>query len=240
MEQNVILITGANRGLGLETARQLAALGHIIFLGVRSKEKGMAAIHKIESPHPLIPVIIDLENEGTFSNAVDCITTTYGRLDVLINNAGVMLEEDIMKDSTDNVTSEILKRSFETNFFGTVALTNLLLPLLMKSKAPRIVNVSTNMGSLSMRSNGEPLLKTFAYNTTKTALNSYTVHLANAYAGTFLKVNSAFPGWVKTDMGTEWAPMEVSEGAETLVWLATLPQNGPNGGFFHKKQPISW
>ena len=240
MEQNVILITGANRGLGLETARQLAALGHIIFLGVRSREKGKDAIRKIESPHPLIPVIIDLEDESTFNNAVDSITTTYGRLDVLINNAGVMLEEDIMKDSTDNVPGEILKRSFETNFFGTVALTNLLLPLLMKSKAPRIVNVSTNMGSLSMRSNGEPLLKTFAYNTTKTALNSYTIHLANAYADTFLKVNSAFPGWVKTDMGTEWAPMEVSEGAETLVWLATLPKEGPNGGFFHKKQPISW
>lgn len=240
MDQRVILITGANRGLGLETARQLAASGHIIFLGVRSEEKGMAALNKIKSLHPVIPVVIDMNNAATFSNAVDAITATYGKLDVLINNAGVMLDADIMKDSTDNISGEILERSFQTNFFGVVTLTNLLLPLLMKSEAPRIVNVSTNMGSLSMRSNGEPLLKTFAYNTTKTALNSYTIHLANAYADTVLKVNSAFPGWLKTDMGTEWAPMEVTEGAETLIWLATLSKDGPNGGFFHKKQPLSW
>lgn len=240
MDQRIILITGANRGLGLETARQLAALGHIIFLGVRNEEKGMAAVNKIGSAYPVIPVVIDLDNVQTFSTAVESIMATYGKLDVLINNAAVMLEEDIMGDSTDNVPREILERSFHTNFFGTVTLTNQLLPLLMKSNAPRIVNVSTNMGSLSMRSDGAPLLKTFAYNATKTALNSYTIHLANAYSDTFLKVNSAFPGWLKTDMGTEWAPMEVSEGAETLIWLATLPAEGPTGGFFHKQQPISW
>lgn len=240
MKQKIVLITGANRGLGLETARQLAALGHIIFLGVRNEAKGKAAVQKIESLHPVIPVIIDLDNITTFNNAVEVINNTYGKLDVLINNAGVMLEADIMKDSTDNVEREILERCFHTNFFGTITLTNQLLPLLMKSEAPRIVNVSTDMGSLTMRSNGAELLKTFAYNASKTALNSYTIHLARAYASTFLKINSAHPGWLKTDMGTEWAPMEVNEGAETLIWLATLPPEGPNGGFFHKKQPIPW
>ncbi|WP_295125482.1 SDR family oxidoreductase [uncultured Chitinophaga sp.] len=239
MNQRVILITGANRGLGLETARQLAAQGHIIYIGSRDARKGKMAAGTLKD-HAVTSLQIDLTDPGTFPAAASYIEGQHGRLDVLINNAGVMLDEDIMADSTHNVKPGILKQSFLTNFFGTVELTNYLLPLLMKSVAPRIVNLSSNVGSLTMHSNRAPLMKTFAYNSSKTALNAYTVHLANAYADTPLKVNSAHPGWLKTDMGTEYAPMEVSEGVETISWLATLPDDGPSGGFFHKQEKIDW
>ncbi|MGX5819327.1 SDR family oxidoreductase [Chitinophaga lutea] len=237
--QRTILVTGGNRGLGLETARQLAAAGHFVYLGCRNPDKAAAAAASISASH-VVPLQIDLDHPETFEPAARLIHERHGRLDVLVNNAGVMLEEDIMADSTSTVPASVLYRSFHTNFFGTVGLTNRLLPLLLRSDAPRIVIVSSNVGSLQMRSQGEPLMKTFAYNSSKTALNSYTVHLANAYAHTPLKVNAAHPGWVKTDMGTSYAPMEIPEGAETILWLATLPEDGPNGGFFHKKTPVAW
>lgn len=239
MTERIILITGANRGLGLETARQLALPGHIIYLGSRDAQKGQLAASALKN-QSVFPLQIDLNDPDTFRTACALIEAKHGRLDVLINNAGVMLDEDIMAYSTPNVKPGILKQSFNTNFFGTVELTNALLPLLLKSKAPRIVNLSSNVGSLTMHSNREPLMKTFAYNSSKTALNSYTVHLANAYADTALKVNSAHPGWLKTDMGTDYAPMEVAEGVETILWLATLPDDGPSGGFFHKQTAIAW
>lgn len=239
MEPKIILVTGANRGLGLETAGRLAAMGHIVYLGVRHEEKGRQAALRLNSPTEAIPLVVDLDNETTFTQAFHTIQQRHGRLDVLINNAGIM-EEDLMKDSTATTSTRQLQRSFGTNFFGTVALTNTLLPLLLQSPAPRIVNVSTNMGSLSLLAGGAPLPKTFAYNASKTALNSYTIHLAQAYRHTDLKVNAAHPGWVKTDMGTPYAPMDVAEGVETALWLALLPADGPTGGFFHKKEPVAW
>ncbi|UYQ91163.1 SDR family oxidoreductase [Chitinophaga horti] len=239
MSQKIVLVTGANRGLGLETARQLAALGHIVYLGSRDVQKGRQAAGKIDSKQ-VFTLQVDLNDPDTFHAASATIEAQHGRLDVLINNAGVMLEEDIMSDSTANVNPGVLRNSFVTNFFGTVELTNTLLPLLLRSQAPRIVNLSSNVGSLTMHAQGAPLMKTFAYNSSKTALNSYTVHLANAYGSTPLKVNSAHPGWLKTDMGTSYAPMEVAEGVETVLWLATLPADGPSGGFFHKQERIDW
>ncbi|MCK7554218.1 SDR family NAD(P)-dependent oxidoreductase [Chitinophaga sedimenti] len=237
MKRKIVLITGANRGLGLETARHFAEEGHIVYLGSRNLHKGKTVAAGIPGS---IPLHLDLNDPHTFTAAAEIISADHGRLDVLINNAGIMPEPDIMRDSTRDVPADILKNAFDTNFFGVVSLSNTLLPLLLKSEAPRIVNLSSNVGSLTLHASGAPLMKTFAYNASKTALNSYTVHLANACADTPLKVNSAHPGWLKTDMGTDYAPMEVREGLETVLWLANLPDDGPSGGFFHKQEKIAW
>jgi NAD(P)-dependent dehydrogenase (short-subunit alcohol dehydrogenase family) len=138
---------------------------------------------------------------------------------------------------------EVLRETFETNFFGTVALTQRLLPLIRKSRAGRIVNVSSIMGSLTLHSDpSSPIYgyNVFGYDTSKAALNSFTIHLAHELRGTSIKVNSAHPGWVKTDMGGGGADLEVSEGGKTSAQLALLPSNGPTGGFFHMGQSLPW
>jgi NAD(P)-dependent dehydrogenase (short-subunit alcohol dehydrogenase family) len=138
---------------------------------------------------------------------------------------------------------KILRETFETNFFGTVALTQRLLPLIRKSTAGRIVNVSSIMGSLTLHSDPTSSIyphKVFAYDSSKTALNAFTVHLAHELRDTPIKVNSAHPGWVKTDLGGAGADLDVSEGGKTSAWLATLPANGPTGGYFHLGQPLPW
>jgi NAD(P)-dependent dehydrogenase (short-subunit alcohol dehydrogenase family) len=148
-----------------------------------------------------------------------------------------------MGNSTETVSEEVLRQTFDTNFFSVVTLTQALLPLIRKSEAGRIVNVSSVMGSLSIHANPEAEIygvKPFAYDASKTALNAFTVHLAQALADTPIKVNSAHPGWVKTDLGTEHAPLDVGVGAQTSVRLATLDADGPNGGYFHLEQTLPW
>jgi NAD(P)-dependent dehydrogenase (short-subunit alcohol dehydrogenase family) len=146
-------------------------------------------------------------------------------------------------NTTTTVTPDVLRQTFETNFFAVVALTRALLPLIRKSPAGRIVNLSSILGSLALHSDpSSPIyrMKSFAYDASKTALNAFTVHLADELRETPIKVNSAHPGWVKTDMGGSAAPMEVSEGSKTSVQLATLPDDGPTGGFFHLGKPLPW
>ena len=136
-----------------------------------------------------------------------------------------------------------IRKTFDTNFFNLVELTQILLPLIEKAPAGRIVNLSSILGSLELHASpGSPIydMKGFAYDVSKTALNQFTVHLAHALKGTNVKVNSAHPGWVKTDLGTDAAPMEVVDGAKTSVWLATLPADGPNGGYFHMQDRLPW
>ena len=172
----------------------------------------------------------------------------YGKLDILVNNAGVQLEDSDFGapggfNTTSTVTPEILRQTFETNFFAVVALTQTLLPLIRKAPAGRIVNLSSILGSLTLHSDPSSGIydkKAFAYDASKTALNAFTVHLAQELHGTTIKVNSAHPGWVKTDMGGSAAPLEVSEGGKTSVQLATLPDDGPTGGYFHLGQPLPW
>jgi NAD(P)-dependent dehydrogenase (short-subunit alcohol dehydrogenase family) len=145
--------------------------------------------------------------------------------------------------STAQVPPELLRRVFETNFFAQVALTRTLLPLIRKSKAGRIVNLSSILGSLTLQADPKSPIynaKSFAYDASKTALNAFTIHLAYELRDTNIKVNSAHPGWVKTDMGGQQAPMELSEGAKTSVELATLPDDGPSGGYFHLGKPLPW
>jgi NAD(P)-dependent dehydrogenase (short-subunit alcohol dehydrogenase family) len=249
LDGKVAFITGANRGLGLETARELGKLGIVVVLGSRESEKGEAAAAKLREEGITAESLgFDVTKSKDHQKAYDYFAKEYGRLDILVNNAGVLKESQVSTtDSAPNLTSavspKILRETFETNFFAPVALTQKLLPLIRKAPAGRIVNVSSILGSLTLHSDSKSPIyefKTFAYDSSKAALNAFTVHLAHELRDTKIKVNSAHPGWVKTEMGGPNAPMEVSEGGKTSAQLAILANDGPSGGFFHLGQPLPW
>ena len=240
----VALISGANKGIGFETARQLAQQGFTVLLGSRDQARGEAAAKKLaDEGLDVRPVRLNVTDPGDIEAAAKQIELDFGKLDVLINNAGVMHEGDWSKSRADSADLKLLRETFETNLFAVVAVTQALLPLLRKSDAGRIVNVSSILGSLTMNATpGSPIYgaQTFAYNASKAALNMYTVQLALALKDTKIKVNSAHPGWVKTDLGTDSAPMEVEDGAKTEVALATLGSDGPSGGYIHMGETLPW
>jgi NAD(P)-dependent dehydrogenase (short-subunit alcohol dehydrogenase family) len=239
----VALITGANKGIGLETARQLGALGITVLLGARDRKKGEAAAAELKREGIDARALkLDVVDGGDRKATAEAIGREFGRLDILVNNAGIATE-DMSANSTLTTSEETLRKIFETNFFAVVALTSALLPLLRKSAAGRIVNLSSILGSLTLHATpGSPIYsaKMFAYDASKTALNAYTIHLAHALKDTKIKVNSAHPGWVKTELGGEGAPMEIVDGAKTSVRLATLPDDGPTGGYFHMGDTLPW
>lgn len=245
MSKKIAMITGANKGIGFETARQLGNEGITIIVTARNKEKGNYAAEQLKNEGLDVEFLqLDVTSDADIKNAVDFISAKYGRLDILINNAGIQIEsEGYATNTTLTVSDAILRQTFDTNFFNVVKLTNALLPLIRKSAAGRIVNLSSIMGSLGLHSDpASPIYgaKPFAYDTSKTALNSYTIHLAAALADTNIKVNSAHPGWVKTEMGTESAPMEIADGAKTSVALALLGVDGPSGKYIHLGQELPW
>ena len=241
--KKVALITGANKGLGLETARQLGRQGITVLLGARDLAKGEAAAAALKKDGiDARAVKLDVDHAADYAAVAKLIEKEFGRLDILVNNAGVLLDGR-KGNETSKTSAEMLRKTFDTNFFAVVALTQALLPLIRKSEAGRIVNLSSILGSLTLHAtNGSPIYdaKTFAYDASKAALNSFTIHLAHELAGTKIKVNSAHPGWVKTDMGGEGAQLEIEEGGKTSVELATLPENGPTGGYFHLGKPLPW
>jgi len=239
----IALITGANKGIGLETARQLGKLGVTILVGARDLSRGEQAAEVLRGVGVDAQAVeLDVVNEADRVAVAKLIEKEFGRLDILINNAGVML--DGRKGNETSTTSQsLLRETFETNFFAVVALTQELLPLLRKSEAGRIVNLSSILASLTLHATeGSPIYdaKTFAYDASKSALNAFTIHLAHELQGTKIKVNSAHPGWVKTDMGGEGAQMEIVDGAKTSVELATLGADGPTGGYFHMGEALPW
>ncbi len=241
-KHKVALISGANKGLGLETARQLGKQGVTVLLGARDIAKGEAAAAELgKDGVEAIAVKLDVLDAADVSAAAARVEAEFGLLDILVNNAG-MLVEALGENSTLTVSEEDLRATFETNFFAVVRLTNVMLPLLRKSAAGRIVNVSSILGSLTLHAAQGPksLGKTLAYDASKSALNAYTIHLAAALGDTKIKVNSAHPGWVKTDMGTDAALLDVEEGAKTEVMLATLAEDGPTGGYFHLGKTVPW
>jgi len=182
-----------------------------------------------------------VNDEGSIHKAAARIERDYGRLDILVNNAGVMLDDREKKPSEQSL--EVWRKTFETNLFGLVATTRVLLPLLRKSAAGRIVNLSSILGSITLHATpGSPIYdaKTPAYDASKSAVNAYTVHLAWELKDTPIKVNAAHPGWVKTEMGGEGAQMEIQDGAKTSLALATLGADGPNGGFLHMGETLPW
>jgi NAD(P)-dependent dehydrogenase (short-subunit alcohol dehydrogenase family) len=246
----VAFITGANKGIGLESARGLGELGIAVLLGSRDEANGRRAAETLraEGVWDVEPVRFDVTKPEDHQDIVRQIEGRHGKLDILVNNAGVSLENVEFGapggfNTTSTVTPEILRKTFETNFFGVVALTQALLPLIRMAPAGRIVNQSSILGSLTIRSDpSSPIYdkKSFAYDASKTALNAFTVHLAHELRGTGIKVNSAHPEWAKTGMGGQVAPIEVSEGGRTSGQLATLPDDGPSGGYLHLEQPLLW
>lgn len=235
-DKRVALITGAYKGLGLEIARQLGQQGIVVIVSARSIAKAEDAAAQLRKEQiEARGVELDVTDSSHIQSVTELINREYGRLDILVNNAGVYL--DHLGNSPD-----VMRASFEANVFGPQALSDALLPLLKQSDAGRIVNQSSILGSLGTLLADEMLgpRSVPGYTTSKAAMNAWTVQLSIALRDTNVKVNACHPGWVKTDMGGEGAPMEISEGAETAVWLATLPADGPTGGFFHKQELLPW
>ena len=250
IQQPIALITGGNRGLGLQTAFELGRKGILTVLGVRDPERGASAVDQLASEGCRAEIVhVDVADPSTFAGVYAHLEQRHGKLEILINNAGVWKESETASsfepasNHTSSLPMAILRETFETNFFGTVELTQRLLPLVRKSAAGRIVNVSSILGSLTLHSDPASSIyphKVFAYDASKTALNAFTVHLAHELKDTPIKVNSAHPGWVRTDMGGDGADLDISEGGKTSAWLATLPADGPTGGYFHLGQPLPW
>jgi NAD(P)-dependent dehydrogenase (short-subunit alcohol dehydrogenase family) len=247
MSQKIAFITGGNRGLGFQTALELKNAGVKVVIGSRDLSKGKEAVARLRAAGVDADVLqFDITKAADAKAAYDYFNSKYGRLDILVNNAGIAggtFPGTGPEHSAAEVPLELLRKVFETNFFAQVALTDALLPLIKKSPAGRIVNLSSIIGSLTLHADPTSSIydaKSFAYDASKTALNAFTVHLAWDLRDTKVKVNSAHPGWVKTDMGGPNAPMELSEGGKTSAALATLPDDGPTGGFFHLGQPLPW
>lgn len=242
--QKVALITGGNRGLGLETARQLGEKNVSIIIGARNLTKAHEAAEKLRAAGiDAYAIKLDVNVEEERQAAADFIHSSFGKLDILINNAGVVPDDFIDRPLNIEASQEELMFVFQTNFFSIVHLTRELLPLLEKSEAGRIVNLSSAVGSLTMQSMENSPLSSFrslAYNSSKASLNMFTILLSEELKHTKIKVNSAHPGWVKTDMGTQLAPMEVSEGAKTPAELALIDSEGPSGKFIHSGSVLPW
>ena len=242
--ERVAFITGANRGIGFETSKKLAESGIKVILGSRDLKKGEEAVKKLSN----FGIDADLVQYDAFDDdapqkVYDYILEKYKKLDILINNAGVLLSGNLFVTNSSTISDKNLKDTFQTNFFSVISLTQKLLPLIKKSNAGRIVNVSTILSSLTLHSaKDSPITpaKEIAYNASKTALNAFTIHLAIELKDTNIKVNSGHPGWVKTELGGPNAPMEVEESYKTSLRLATLDDDGPSGGLFHENDMIPW
>jgi len=239
----VALITGANKGIGFEIARALGRQGITVLVGARDEGRGAGAAEKLRAEGLDARFVrLDVTDPGTIEGARRRIEEEFGRLDILVNNAGIsgLHGWDV---PPSRVSLESVRHVFETNFFGPIALTQALLPLVRKSGGGRIVNVSSGLGSLTLLSDpgyefyGANLLD---YNTSKTALNAFTVSLAKELKEAGIKVNAADPDYVATDLNAHSGTHTTAEGADTPVWLATLADDGPTGGYFNGRRPIPW
>ena len=237
------LVTGANKGIGFEIARQLGAQGMTILAGVRNQARGEEAVDKLRAEAiDATAIHLDVTNQATIDAAVSWIDQTYGRLDILVNNAGISTKEGGTPPS--ELALEAVRNTFATNVFGVFAVTKALLPLLRRSEAGRIVNMSSEMGSLTISSDPASfaayLPPTLAYNASKTALNALTVFFAKELRDTPIKINSVSPGYVATDLNAHSGYLTPEQGAKVPVAFATLPADGPTGGFFGEEGVIAW
>jgi NAD(P)-dependent dehydrogenase (short-subunit alcohol dehydrogenase family) len=230
--QQVALVSGSNRGIGREVARQLAELGHHVIVTARDGAAVQDAAAEISDGGRLSlqGEQLDVTDPASVDRLAERVRGEPGRLDALVNNAGV---QGIVATNVATAPLDDAHLTMETNLFGAWRLVQALLPLLRRSDHPRVVNVSSGGGQLSDMNGGLP-----GYRLSKTALNALTRVLSQEEAGVL--VNSMCPGWVRTDMGGPNARLSVEEGADTAVWLATLPEGGPTGGFFRDRQPIPW
>lgn len=236
-ETRVALVTGANRGIGFEIARQLARRGIMTVMGSRSLDAGKAAAEPLAAEGLVAPVVaLDVTDLTSVRAAVAETMGLFGRVDILINNAGVMLERSGTPNFVaSSVEAAVVRATFDVNLFGALTMSQAVLPIMRDQGYGRIVNMSSGMGQLSEMGAEHP-----AYRMSKAALNALTRTMAAELGDGAILVNSMCPGWVKTDMGGVDAPRTVEQGAETAVWLAMLPDDGPSGGFFRDKQTIPW
>lgn len=231
--KKLAVVTGANRGIGLEICRQLAHRGVKVILTSRDEAKGDEAVADLRREELDVTFHqLDVTDQDSVIRLASDIESDYGNLDILVNNAGVLLEHG-GETSVFKVDVDLVRRALETNALGPLRVAQALIPLMRGDG--RVVNISSGMGQLAEMNGGYP-----GYRFSKTALNALTRILADELQGTRIKVNSVCPGWVRTDMGGSGATRSVEQGAETPVWLALLPDDGPSGGFFRDKQPIPW
>lgn len=229
---DIALVTGANRGIGLEVTRQLAQKGATVLLGSRDLDKGKLAAQSLASDGlTVVPIQLDVTRNEDVERAAKQIEQQYGRLDVLINNAGILY--DTWQNAAGADLDEV-KLAFATNTLGPWRMVKGLLRMLKDSEHGRVVNVSSGAGSLHGMSGGTP-----AYSVSKAALNALTIMLAENLKADGILVNAVCPGWVATDMGGSGG-RPVEAGAASVVWAALLPDDGPTGGFFRDGKPISW
>ncbi|HMI42116.1 MAG TPA: SDR family oxidoreductase [Gemmatimonadaceae bacterium] len=232
-EQRIALVTGGNRGIGLEICRQLAKLGIRVLLGSRDSAKGTAAAGELSAAKlPVEARELDVADDQSIVDCMGWIRRDVGRLDILVNNAGIMVEEN---DAEPEEELRIVRETMQTNVYGPLLLSRLAIPIMKSRRYGRIVNLSSGMGSLTEMGPGY-----IAYRMSKAAINVVTRVLAAEVEGMGILVNSADPGWVKTDMGGRGASRTLYKGAETPVWLATVPEGGPTGGFFRDRKAIPW
>lgn len=234
MDPRIAVVTGANRGIGLEICRQLARKGMKVVLTSRSAAKGRGAIKALgEAGTEVRYHVLDVTSPVGIKALAAHVAERFGRIDVLINNAGVML--DPRGSRVLDARVKTFRDTLETNLLGPLQLMQALVPLMQKHGYGRIVNLSSGQGQLADMGAGTP-----AYRVSKTALNALTRTLAAELKGSGILVNAMCPGWVKTDMGGPGAPRTVEQAADTAVWLAMLPDDGPSGGFFRDRKPIPW
>jgi NAD(P)-dependent dehydrogenase (short-subunit alcohol dehydrogenase family) len=241
MAETIAFVTGANKGIGREISRQLAAKGIFVLIGARERERGEQAVADLRAQGLSVEFIqIDVTSQPSVDQAAAEVERRHRRLDILVNNAGIAL--DWLPGS--ELTVEALQKTFETNVFGVFRVTKALLPLLKKSKHGRIVNLSSGLGSLTRNADPNSALSRrnmfLAYCSSKAALNMITVQFANELKSTGIKVNAADPGFTATDMNQHRGPRTVEQGAATPVRLALLPDDGPTAGVFSDDGPEPW
>lgn len=244
IDPKVALITGANKGIGFETAKQLGQWGYVALVGARDEERGREAEYRLQQEGlQTLFVHLDVTQPFMINQVRRWIEEQYGKLDVLINNAAVA-SDDPHRHQFLKVNMAAMRETLETNFFGAMAVTQAMLPLLLESPAGRIVNVSSAMGSLTLNSNPRFLHymhKPLAYNISKTALNQLTIHLAHEFKDTNVKVNAACPGSVSTDLNRGGGQQRTArEAVDIVIQLATLSNDGPTGKFFNAYGEIPW
>lgn len=234
--KRVAVVTGGNRGIGFETCRQLAKQNIKVILTSRDEAKGKAAAEKLQAEGlDVSNYQLDVTDAESVKRLAQSIEDNFGRLDILVNNAGVLQDYAESDGSIFNLKISTLQNTLETNTFGPLLLCQALIPLMKEHNYGRVVNVSSGAGQLHDMNTGYP-----SYRISKTALNAVTRIVANELEGTNILVNAVCPGWVQTDMGGQNAPKTPEQGADTIVWLATLPDDGPTSGFFRDRKPIDW
>lgn len=240
-DKRVALVSGANRGLGLAISQGLAEHGITVILGARDSKKGAQACSRLKRRGLDVHFeVLDVANQKSIQNAVKHIQTRFGRLDILVNNAGIMIDGE---ESVLDVSWHIIHKTLQTNVMGPLRLCKSCIPLMKAGGYGRVVNLASSLGSLTEMADPDStaaMVRTPAYRLSKTALNCMTILIAQEVRDDNILVNSACPGWVRTALGGDEAPLTPQQGADTPIWLAMLPDGGPTGGFFREREPVPW